>query len=200
MSRGEKDRATNAESRGRPRDPETDRAILEAALRLISSEGYARMTMARVASEAGVSKPTIYLRYESKEDLATSAVAYLRMGRAPKSDGDLRDTLNAQMRHFRDTFRELSGMSVLGTALVEERQTPEFMRHWRERAYNPYRELLVETLERARERGEIGEDADLEIGADTLLGAYFARYLSGEDFSDDWPEPLTSVVLESLGG
>lgn len=184
--------------RGRPRDRGSDRAILEAALRLIASEGYARMTMDRVASEAGVSKPTIYRRYDSKEDLATAAVAYLRIERAPHHDGDLRGNLIEQMRHFRSTFEELSGMSVLGTALVEERQTPKLIELWRERTSGPYRDLLEKILERARKRGEIAARADLDTAVDMLLGAYYARYLSGEPFPDDWPESLVAAVLKSL--
>ncbi len=186
-------------SPGRPRDPETDEAILEAALRVIATDGYSRMTMDKVAAGAGVSKPTIYLRYGSKEDLATAAVAYLRVEQAPQHDGDLRLNLIEQLRHFRGTYERLSGMSVLGTALVEEHNTPEFMELWRERVSIPYHRLLREILENARRRGEIDAGVDLEMVIDMMLGAYYARYLSGEPFPDDWPQSVVDAVLKSLG-
>lgn len=185
-------------SQGRPRDPQTDEAILEAALRVIASGGYARMTMDAVAAKAEVSKPTIYLRYGSKEDLATAAVAYLRVEHAPQYDRDLRGNLTAQLRHFRSTFERMSGMSVLGTALVEERQTPEFMQLWRERTAVPYHRLLKEILEHARKEREIDADADLDMAVDMMLGAYYSRYLSGGSFPDDWPQLVVTAVLKSL--
>ena len=58
---------------GRPRSAALDEAILDAALHLLSTEGYARMSMDGVAARAAVSKATIYLRYEGKADLATAA-------------------------------------------------------------------------------------------------------------------------------
>jgi AcrR family transcriptional regulator len=185
--------------RGRPRSPESDRAILEAALRLISTEGYARMSMDQVAAEAGVSKPTIYLRYDSKEDLATAALAHLRLEHAPHGGTDLRGILVEHLRHLRRTFDKLSGMSMLGTVLVEERHTPELLRLWRERVSVPYRRLLEETLASAAERGEVTSRSDPGTAIDMLLGGYYARYLSGEPFPEDWPEPLVDAVLASLG-
>lgn len=183
---------------GRPRSSESDRMILEATLRLIASEGYARMSMDRIASEAGVSKPTIYLRYDSKEDLVTAALAYLRIEQAPGINNDVRSDLIEQMRHFRHTFDELSGMSMLGTVLMEERRTPKLLKLWRERTSTPYRRLLKEILEHAREQEEIRVNEDLDTIVDVLLGAYHARYLSGEPFPSNWPEPLVDFVLRSL--
>ena len=81
--------------RGRPRSPEVDAAILDAALRLLAAEGYARMTVDGVAAEAGVSKAAIYLRYRSKADLATAALARLRESGRPEPTGDLRTDLTA---------------------------------------------------------------------------------------------------------
>lgn len=51
---------------GRPRSPELERGILRAAMRVMARSGYAGMTIEEVAAEAGVSRPTIYLRYPGK--------------------------------------------------------------------------------------------------------------------------------------
>ena len=77
----------NIPRRGRPRSEEADRAILEAALTLMARDGYARMSVDAVAAEAGVSKPTLYLRYPSKAALATAALAHVREETAPREDG-----------------------------------------------------------------------------------------------------------------
>ena len=53
----------------------------------MARDGYARMSVDAVAAEAGVSKPTLYLRYPSKAALATAALAHVREETAPKRDG-----------------------------------------------------------------------------------------------------------------
>ena len=155
--------------------------------------------MDQVAAEAGVSKPTIYLRYDSKEDLATAALAHLRLEHAPRDGRDLRSVLVEHLRHLRRTCDELSWMSMLGTVLMEENHTPDLLRLWRERVSVPYRRLLEEILAAAAERGEIPPPDDPGTTVDMLLGGYYARYLSGELFPEDWPEPLVDAVLASLG-
>ena len=69
---------------GRPRDEANDVAILDATERLLGRRGYEAMTVDQVAAEAGVSKPTIYLRYRSKRDLVAAMIDRLR---PPLPDG-----------------------------------------------------------------------------------------------------------------
>lgn len=49
--------------------------IVDAATRLFLSEGYADVSMDRVASEAGVSKATIYTRFDSRDALLDEVIA-----------------------------------------------------------------------------------------------------------------------------
>jgi AcrR family transcriptional regulator len=50
--------------------------ILEATRRVISSYGFEGITLERVAEEAGISKGTIYLYFENKEELLISTIEY----------------------------------------------------------------------------------------------------------------------------
>jgi AcrR family transcriptional regulator len=67
--------ATSARARGRPRDPAIDRAILDAALRLLAEQGYDGMSLEAVAGAAGVGKTTIYRRYPGKRELVVAAIS-----------------------------------------------------------------------------------------------------------------------------
>jgi len=62
-------------SPGRPRDPEVDRRIARAALDLFGDAGWAGFAMEQVARRAGVGKASLYLRWSSKEELLTDAIA-----------------------------------------------------------------------------------------------------------------------------
>ncbi|MFM2067812.1 MAG: hypothetical protein RLZZ584_2721 [Pseudomonadota bacterium] len=55
--------------RGRPRDPERLRRILEAARKHFYTHGLERASVDAIAAEAGVSKMTIYSNFGSKEGL-----------------------------------------------------------------------------------------------------------------------------------
>ena len=50
--------------------------ILEATRKVISSYGFEGITLEKVAEEAGISKGTIYLYFENKEELMISSIEY----------------------------------------------------------------------------------------------------------------------------
>jgi TetR/AcrR family transcriptional repressor of mexJK operon len=60
--------------RGRPRDPERCRRILEAARSHFFTHGLERASVDAIAAEAGVSKMTIYSNFRSKEGLFEAVV------------------------------------------------------------------------------------------------------------------------------
>jgi AcrR family transcriptional regulator len=184
---------------GRPRSAAVDAAILDAALRLLAAEGYARMSVDGVAAEAGVSKAAIYLRYRGKADLATAALAHLRESGQPAPTGDLRADLVAELRRLRRNAERVSAMPLVGTCLTEEQHTPELLPLFRERTLGPRRALLRAMLEDARGRGEIASDADVEPAIDLFMGAYQSRYLSGEPLGDRWEEGIVDTLLGGLG-
>jgi AcrR family transcriptional regulator len=189
-----------APRRGRPRSPELDAAILDAALRLLTAEGYARMSMDAVAADAGVGKATIYLRYRGKADLATAALARLRESGRPAPTGDLRADLVAQLRQLRTNAERVSAMALVGTCLTEEQHTPELLTLFRERTLRPRRGLLRELLDAGRASGRIDRDADIDAAVDLFMGAYQARYLSGEPFGERWEERAVDALLRGVGG
>ena len=184
---------------GRPRSPAVDAAIIEAALHLLSTEGYARMSMDGVAARAGVSKATLYLRYSGKADLATAALAHLRETGRPAPTGDLRADLVAQLRQARRNAERVTVMALVGTCLTEEHHTPELLRLFRERTLQPRRDIYRRMLDEAAATGEIAPTADREAVIDLLSGAYQARYLSGDGFGDGWEESVVDAVMAALG-
>ena len=60
--------------RGRPRNPELGRRILEAAQRHFNEHGLERANVDAIAADAGVSKMTVYSNFGSKEGLFQAVV------------------------------------------------------------------------------------------------------------------------------
>jgi AcrR family transcriptional regulator len=180
---------------GRPRSAARDAAILEAALRLLAREGYVRMTVDQVAAEAGVSKATVYLRWPTKADLATAAVAGLREGGRTPPTGDLRTDLAAVLRDMRRNVERIGGLGLVGTCLAEERSTPELLGLFRERSVAPRREEIRALLRAAARDGRLRPGADPDAAADALLGAHLGRHLAGGPVPEGWEEAVVDTVL-----
>jgi AcrR family transcriptional regulator len=167
-------------------------------MKVMGRSGYAGMSIEEVAAEAGVSRPTIYLRYPGKAELATAALASYRDRGRPAETGDTRADLVARMRHFRRGVERPFGMAMIGSVLAEEHATPELLLLFRERVVEPRRDELREVLEHARGRGELKEGADTEAALNMLVGSYYAQYLAGKPFPNGWPEAVVDTVLEGL--
>ena len=60
--------------RGRPRDPERSRRVLEAARAHFYAHGFERASLDAIATDAGVSKMTVYSNFGSKEGLFEEVV------------------------------------------------------------------------------------------------------------------------------
>ncbi|MDX3757147.1 TetR/AcrR family transcriptional regulator [Streptomyces mirabilis] len=183
---------------GRPRSAEKDAAILRAALELLASHGYTRMSLSQVAAAAQVSKSTIHLRWKTKADLVTAALADLRMAEAPPLSGDTREDLVAILEDFAATVTRVRGMALIGTCLAEEAHTPELLTLLRERTVLPRRSLLRQVLEQARDRGEIRLGADLDASVSALLGPFYADYMAGRGGHMGWAADAVDLVLVGL--
>lgn len=182
---------------GRPRKASHDDAILDAAVRLLGEVGYTRLSMEGVAAAARISKPTLYLRYSNKAQVVAAAFTRLRVGAAPALTGDLRADLVAQLGHLRRVFERV-GMSLIGVCLAEEEHVPDLIEALRAGSLRPGRRLLRDALADAQARGEVAADADLDAAVELAVGAYYARYLAGEEFADDWEHRIADAVLRSV--
>lgn len=183
---------------GRPRCVETDDRILDATLRQLADLGYARMSVDAIAETAGTTKPTIYRRWPSKEALAIAALAHLQAEDQPQPTGSTQADLIALLRDFRKKLLRPNGMSMIGTMLAEEQHTPQLLKLFREKIVTPRREGLMAILMAAKTRREIAADADVDAAVNMLVGSFYARYLTGEAISKDWPERVVNIVMKGL--
>src|SRR5689334_21157083 len=89
---------------GRPLDESLDDAILQGAVRLLHEQGYAGISIAGVAVEAGVGLPAIYRRYSDKADLVSAAIAYMRIRVTAPDTGDTRQDLIDHLERARRIY------------------------------------------------------------------------------------------------
>ena len=173
--------------------------ILTATLDLLGQVGYARMSLDDVAQAAGVTRPTIYLRYPNKAALARAAMALAREHTPlpPATGGTLVD-LAAQLRHFQVGITHPHGLSMIGALLAEEHAMPDLLALYRTEVVVPRREMIRSVLVAARERGELAAHADIDLAVSQLLGSYYSLYIEGAVIPEDWPERVSAQVLRGL--
>jgi len=62
----------------RRRDGKKEQAIFDAAIRLITANGFADTSMSKIAKAAGVSPATIYVYFENKEDMLNKTYSHVK--------------------------------------------------------------------------------------------------------------------------
>jgi AcrR family transcriptional regulator len=89
-------------------------SILEAAERIVGSEGLSKLTMRRIGAELGVDPTAVYRHFRNKEELLTRLAERL-FSTAPEIDRELpwQDQLRIHMRHSFDRYRTHPDLGIL---------------------------------------------------------------------------------------
>jgi AcrR family transcriptional regulator len=191
--------AAGARRRGRPRSEAIDAAVLAAARRQLAEGGYAALSFAGVADEAGTSRPALYRRYASKAALAESAMASFPADAPPEPAADPFSDLVAELADFRRGVSLPGRLSLVGTMLQSTTDADAAARY-RARIITPRRARLRAILERAAAAGEIDPEADLDVAVTMLTGSWYARCLAGAPEPDDWPRRVAALAWRAVGG
>lgn len=154
-----RDRASS-ETRGRPRDPKVDEAILTAALDLLAEHGYSRLTVEGVAMRAGVAKTSLYRRWSHKEALILDAVAKVGLAQRPETPntGNLHQDMLSYLRAW-NRFRREAAWS--GEVLANSGLKHAFRTRLGDVLTSGPRTIIA----RAVERGELPAHTDVDLVA-----------------------------------
>jgi AcrR family transcriptional regulator len=173
---------------GRPRDPQIDAAVLGATIAVLARSGYGGFTLEEVAREAGTTKPAIYRRWSNRQRLLLSALGR-RLGevRAPDTGCTLCD-LDECLKLFVAAFRRMPP-GVIGPLFADCAEDRELRAEFMAAVFDPPRAAVRETLERAHARGDLRDDADLELIVDLTGSLIHYRALFGH-------APTTDVEIE----
>ena len=167
-----------ARAPGRPRSAEADAALVRATLEALREEGFRGLSVESVRQRSGVGKATIYRRFPDKHALVRAAIAALnpQIGELP-DHGSLRADVLAMFRATYSQALDRQTATFAPRLLAESASDPEMHAIFREALIEPRREAARRVLLRGVERGELAEDADLELIIDLLAGPIIYRVL-----------------------
>jgi AcrR family transcriptional regulator len=150
---------------GRKRDLTRDPEIMDAALEVLSEEGYDGMTMEMVANRAKAGKATVYRRWASKADLVIDSIACIKnadidFDNLPDT-GTLRGDMIAMMRphSIKDGENKMKIMAGLVSMIA---RNPDLADTAMLAMVEPRAKVNRIFFQRAIERGEIKPTVDVE--------------------------------------
>jgi AcrR family transcriptional regulator len=171
--------------------------ILEATVRVLADVGYDRLTMDQVAAEAHASKATLYRRWDDKASLVVDAVSRAKglPEARPPDTGSLRGDLLSVFCGPAGVTERLP-MSVQAGLLTALHTDADLSVAWRERFLAPRMAVATDIFRRARDRGEVSPDADLDV-LQTVLPSMcaFRRTVLGHDVDADFVASVIDTVV-----
>ena len=172
------------------------RSILQAAIEIFAQHGFAAARTRDIAARAGVAEGTIYLYFESKDELLLTAFRET-VSEFSASVGRLLEDprpFGARLTDF--IARQLEGIQgdpALATVLLfESRQSPRFYGGSVREVLRGYATAVEHLLQSGVERGELRRDLDLPLARRMLIGALEEVELNW--LLSDRSHPLTPVA------
>jgi AcrR family transcriptional regulator len=162
---------------GRPRDTSLDAAIAAATESVLLADGYAAVSIDRIAKVAGTTRAAVYRRVKSRGELVIGLLIH-RFGTSPAPDtGDLR----RDIEHVQEVQRIFFADAVVGAGLAgllsDTYAEPALAAVLYDRFLAPRRQSVAEMLVRAADRGQIAPVDDPARISDMLTGPLLFRAL-----------------------
>jgi AcrR family transcriptional regulator len=155
--------ATSHDPRWRRLPEERPQQILDAALSVFAEHGIDAAKLEEIAARAGVSKGTIYLYFQSKEELFREVVrqkvgpAIANADRASASEGSAEDQLRSYLAHQWECLGEQDSEGWIRLVILELHKYPDLAAfHWDEVVTCSNR-ILGDIIRRGIDSGEFRE-------------------------------------------
>jgi len=185
---------------------ETGRRIMLAALRELSAGGYSSVSMQKVAKAAGVTKPTVYYHFHSKEGLFHAMLVHAMDGveelvrREMVSSGSTREGVENLLRSvLRPPGRPDADIASVSLAFSSD---PGLLRMfpWMSERLASLVDLLAGTLAQARARGEIRPGVNVRLAAKMLISTVRMCLLEqDETVTDGCRGELVDILFAGIG-
>ena len=152
---------------------EREKRLLDAALKIFSEKGFVSASMDDIAAEAGLTKPTLYQYFPSKDELFTAMMTQerdhmLESFEYPSASGMVAE-LYAFSWHYADIVLRPDMLNLARLIISEAQRLPDIGRAYQ--ASGPDRVLagMMDYLTRQRQAGRLEFD-DTELAAEDLWG------------------------------
>jgi AcrR family transcriptional regulator len=185
---------------GRPVEERPRQAAIEATLALMAEHGMAGVTTGAVARKAGISKATMYRRWDSKDALIADAIGTLVDQEIVIPDtGSLEEDVRTLLAEAVELYSAPRAAALMAELVAATARTPELASAVRDGFLVRRRAALGQVLERAAARAELRDDVDRDLCIDLFGGVVFYRLLiTGGPLDARLVDDLTAVVVRAI--
>lgn len=187
---------------GRPYVVGISDALLQAAERVMVTDGFSGLTVDGLVSEVGTTRPTFYRRYPSVAYVAFEVIRNRFGTGTTVHTGSLYEDLLMLQREDIAMFSSPLLRNNLPGLMESIRIDMKLRNLYHEQFIGPRRDNVGKVLKAAIESGEIPDrPIDADLVCDLLLGPILARVLLplGLQVDDSLARQTTGIVIEHLG-
>lgn len=176
---------------------DTTDAINRAVLETLAEVGVGRLSMEAVAKRAGVGKSALYRRWSSKTAMVIAVLSEFSVGLATTPDtGSLRSDIRESVGALLAWLDHPLFSRILPDLVAESGRNPELADLHTSMIGVPRRERAAAIFARARDRGEIADDTDIELAIDLLAGpVYWRSAVRAQRVDDVYLDSLTDAIV-----
>ncbi|MCB9673938.1 MAG: TetR/AcrR family transcriptional regulator [Alphaproteobacteria bacterium] len=187
----------------RPRDPEVDTRIVQAARELLAEGGHYAVTVTAAAERAGVSRPTVYRRYRDTRDLLMAVLfedleaGWAEIRANPPATTDPLEHMARVARHFFDYYARnpVASRAMLQSALFAEAPWDEAFAA----QGMGFVAWMAQQLEGCRGPGGLAPHADTGLLAQAWFGIYLTLAMAGVNGARMPPDVQEMLLRAVLG-
>lgn len=184
---------------GRPRSEKTKTDILNASYELLIENGFAEVTIEKIAERANVSKATIYKWWPNKAAVVMDGFLNTINTELPIPDtGSSAEDMFIQVDNFVKFLASRKG-NVITEIIAEGQYDSKLAEIYRKAYFTPRRDISKQILERGILRGELRKDLNVDISVDLIWGPVFYRLLiTGEEIDSKFVKSILDYVFEGI--
>jgi AcrR family transcriptional regulator len=182
-----------------PRNDKLRTAALEAAISILTTEGWDAVTQARVAKQSGVGRATVYRYWPDRTSLVADAVlsANLAVRHEVPITGDVRADLITELKSMRVELTE-KNLATIFAALIDRAEWQPDLQAIKVKMTRYAVSVQRMVLANAAFDGRIPRDSDIDAMVAMFQGALlYRRLVSDEPISDEFIEHIVDLVLGS---
>jgi len=165
-------------ARGRPRDEEFDRRILQAGFEELSRSGISHFSVAAVARRAEVAKGSIYLRWPTREQLILDCAMQVISPITHPTGTTLRENFDQLADQWAVAFGRPRAIEVLLRVDADRDEYPELFERIFKHTQQAGNRIVQQVVRDAQERGEINPEVSPTLINRIFVGAMFVEALA----------------------
>ncbi|MDH6291338.1 TetR/AcrR family transcriptional regulator [Rhodococcus opacus] len=184
---------------GRPRNPEIDKTVLEAAAQVYTEAGWAGFHFDAIARRAGVGKAALYRRWDSAEDLLIGAIHTVDAHALLSEASTIEEALTLMVQNSLNWWSGGLGHAYIRLQ-IDQVEYPFLRDLYRERVTVPLVAAMTDVVQRGIQSGELPPGTSATLLMECLSGATMNRMAASAKPLRNRDKYVKELVAFLLGG